>query len=572
MIKIQKITIQGIKSHKNTTISLENYNTIVGENNSGKSNILFAIQWFFNELKIKKNDVKRGYEGIPSVKILFSFDDEEEVPKNVFNEEYEIVKGKYEIEAYLKGFTSKSHGPKHRLVKEGLEFKSVTTKNLTNLVDVIFMPSIRELNDEFKFTTNSTINKLVSNYVIDRIKNEDLKNSRYKEVEKSIKNLSDYMAEGETGAFEQLKSSLKNYMLDYNNIELKFKLEPPEMDKLVKDSFEPYIESNGEELSVDSQGMGYQRSLIFSLICNMADIKVNPSKMILYLIEEPEIFLHPNHQTHFRNKLTDLSEERNNQIILTSHSPYFLNNVKNYSQIKRIYINRNNSVLKELTNDYIDKIRKNNGKLMIEAKNAHRKSIGKQEWTESELSSLAKEIELSDELRYLLWIDPLRANAFLSKKVILVEGPTEKAFFSFIFDNELGIFCNEKKTSEIAVIDTVGKYHFYKFANLLHKLDIPTWILYDSDVDDNGNNINERTSISHQKLNEYIENLKQEGIIKDCLKNHPDLEKSLGLKKDYGSPDISIYQKLEKNDEDCITSDKYNEIKRFIENILNYEV
>ena len=81
----------------------------------------------------------------------------------------------------------------------------------------------------------------------------------------------------------------------------------------------------------------------------MADIKVNPSKMILYLIEEPEIFLHPNHQTHFRNKLTELSEEPNNQIILTSHSPYFLNNVKNYSQIKRVYIKENTSVLKELT-------------------------------------------------------------------------------------------------------------------------------------------------------------------------------------------------------------------------------
>jgi len=509
---------------------------------------------------------------MPSVKILFSFDEDEEAPNNVFNKEYEISKGKFEIEAYLDKFTSKTHGPKHRLVKDGLEFKSVTSRNLLNLVDIIFMPSIRELNDEIKFTANSTINKLVSNYVIDRIKSENLKTSRYEEVEKSIKKLSDYMAKGETGAFEQLKSSLKNYMLDYNNIELKFRLEPPEMDKLVKDSFEPYIESNGEELSVDSQGMGYQRSLIFSLICNMADIKVNPSKMILYLIEEPEIFLHPNHQTHFRNKLTDLSEEMNNQIILTSHSPYFLNNVKNYSQIKRIYINGNNSILKELTNDYIDKIRKDNGKLMVEAKNAHRKSIGKPEWTESKLSSLSEEIEEADELRYLLWIDPLRANAFLSKKVILVEGPTEKAFFSFIFDNQLSIFCSEKKTSEIAVIDTVGKYHFYKFANLLNKLAIPTWIMYDSDVKDDGNNINERTSISHQKLNEYIENLKEEGIIKDCLKNHPDLEKSLGLEKDYSSPDISIYQKLEKNDKDCLTSSKYDEIKVFVENILDYEV
>jgi putative ATP-dependent endonuclease of the OLD family len=569
LIKIEKITIKGIKSHQNTTISLEDYNTIVGENNSGKSNILFAILWFFNEIKIQKDNITTGYFGMPSVKILFSFD-EDEVPQNVFNEEYEIEEGNFEIEAYIEKFTRKSQGPKHRLLKDGLDPKSVTTKNLLNLVDIIYMPSIRELDDEFKFTTNSTINKLVSTYVIDRIKNEDPEEARYNQIEESVKTLSNFMDHGEQSAFNQLKTSLKNYMLDYSNVELEFRLEPPKIDKLIKDSFEPYIKSNGAELSVDSQGMGYQRSLIFSLICNMADIKIKPSKMVLYLIEEPEIFLHPNHQTHFRNKLMELSQERNNQILLTSHSPYFLNNVNNYSQIKRVYINGNNSILKELTTEYVDKICEINGKLMADAKNAHKLAQGKPEWSETKLAEKAKEIEETDELRYLLWIDPLRANAFLSKKVILVEGPTEKALFSFIFDHDLGMFSSEKKTSEIAVIDTVGKYHFYKFANLLYKLDIPTWIMYDTDVDNEGNNVNERTSISHEKLNEYIENLKENGIILDCLKNHPDIEKSLGFQKEYGSPDISLYQKLVEDYESCRSSDKYNEIRSFVQEIIDY--
>lgn len=570
-MKIEQIRIKGIKSHLDTSFSLENYNTIVGENNSGKSNVLFAIQWFFNEIKIQENDRTKGYGGMPSVKILFAFEEHEDIPHNIFNEEYEITPGKFEIEAYTRNIT-RPYGPKHRLVKEGMESKVITTKNFLDLFDIIYVPSIRELNDEFKFTANSTINKLVSTYVIDRIKNENPKESRYADVKRSIKRLSNFMDGGEDGAFKILKASLENYMLDYNNIELEFKLKPPEVDKFIKDSFEPYVKVNGEELAVNSQGMGYQRSLIFSLICNMADIKINPSKMILYLIEEPEIFLHPNHQHHFRNKLMELSKGDNNQIILTSHSPYFLNNINNYSQVKRVYINRNTSVLKELSTEYIDEICEINGKLMANAKNEYRKSKGKTEWSDSKMATIAKQIEKDDELRYLLWIDPLRANAFLSKKVILVEGPTEKALFSFIFDHELGTFNSEKKTSEIAVIDTVGKYHFYKFANLLFKLNIPTWIVYDTDVDDDGNNMN-RTSISHKKLNEYVEELKNNGIVIGCLKNHPDLEKSLGFNKDYGAPDISIYQKLASDYKKCRTdSDKYDEINSFVQNILDYEV
>jgi len=558
-IKIEKISIQGIRSHKDTTFSVESYNTIVGENNSGKSNILFAIRWFFNELKIKKEDIKKGYDGNPAVKIIFVFDRE----KAPFNEEYAISEGKFEIEAFadLDKLEESSVGPKYKL--KGKKEKDLKQKEVKNLVDVIFLPSIRKLDDEFKFTANSTITKLVSNHIIARIEKESPKNSMYKDIEESIKKLSDYM-DGERGAFKELKDSLEKYMLDYKNMELEFKLRPPKIDELIRNSFEPYIELNGEELTVDSQGMGYQRSLIFSLICNMADIKVDPSKMVLYLIEEPEIFLHPNHQTYFRDKLTSLSRDKNNQIILTSHSPYFLSHVENYSQIKRVYLRGNDSILKELTNDSVDKIRKENGKLMAHAID----KVGR--LGNETVDERAKKISEEDELRYLLWIDPLRANAFLSKKVILVEGPTEKAFFSFIFGNELGLFPDDERTSEISVIDTVGKFHFYKFAKLLSELDIPIWIMYDTDVDDNGKD-KTNAYISHQKLNKYIESLKEDGTIKDCLGNHPNLEESLGLDNERSNKDISIYHKLERNDRNCRDSDKYKEIKVFVKKILDYK-
>jgi putative ATP-dependent endonuclease of OLD family len=171
------------------------------------------------------------------------------------------------------------------------------------------------------------------------------------------------------------------------------------------------------------------------------------------------------------------------------------------------------------------------------------------------------QIANEDELRYLLWIDPQRANAFLSKKVVLVEGSTDKALLSFMFDNKLGELYS-KNTSDIMVVDVNGKMHFYKFANLLHYFGISTWILYDGDND------KETKEISHKKLNEYIEDMKNKGIIIDCLRVDNDIESFLKLNKDARKPDISLYSHLVRNSNKCRESENYKKIITFIESIL----
>lgn len=565
LMKIGKIWINGIKSHLKTEFETENYNIFVGENNSGKSNIFFAILWFFGHVKMGEDDATHGFEDEPNITVEFIFDEDENIP-DLFDEEYKIKHNTYQIKAYgivheLKKFV----GPKYELIKEGLEPKILRGKNakIKDLVDLIFVPSIRDLNDEFKNTSSSTINKLITKFVIERVLKEEEKSRRYENVVKAINEFSDHISDGETSAFEDLKSSLKKYMIEYNDVDISFVLEPPEPADLIKDSFEAYIKTKkGKKLQIDSQGMGFQRSLIFSLICNVSDIESSSlERPTIYLIEEPELYLHPNHQNRFKNKLIELSEKENSQVLVTSHSPYFVNNIKKFSQVKRIQMEYNISVLNEINKDYISNLCAQNGILMANAKNEGRTI----KWTPTEFYEEAKRIASDDELRYLLWLDPDRANTFLSKKVILVEGSTERAFFSFIFHHKEGEFYKDDRISDLTVVDFVGKFHFYKFANLLFKLGIPTWIMYDTDND----KVNKW--ISHKKLNEYIKLMKDYGIIVDYFKNHPDLEESLDLSKpEDNNPDISIYQKLVDNEDSCRDCDNYEEIIDFVEKIINY--
>lgn len=572
-MKISQIKIHGIKSYDESTVELSNYTVFVGENNSGKSNILFALLWFFGKEKLTIKDVNSGIADDPYIEVEFKLQKDE---KFTHPKEY-LVENKFKIRAVLsrnkisdKALSCEYYGYISNNEDDIKDTKLLGWKTVAkpSLGDIIYMPSVRPLSEELKFTANSSLNQLVTKNIIARIKAEDEKSQHYGKVVKSINELSKFINQGEDSAIQRLKKDIAKKMLDYDKVQIGFDLVPPDAENLIKSCFRPHtsIEGMSDKLPLASQGDGFQRSMMFSLIANLAELNKEESKKgkklakndcTFYIIEEPELFLHPNHQTYFRNKLEEIANSSDTQVIITSHSPYFLNHVEKYSQIKRVFMDGIVSRIAQVSDIEIDDICDKNGRLMAEAKNECRKI----KLLEPEITSEANKIAQSDHLRYLLWIDPTRANAFLSQKVILVEGSTEKALFSFLFNNPKGVFYDESETAKITIIETVGKYHFYKFANLLNKFGIKVWCIYDGDGDACKN------SISHKLLNENIEKLKIGKVIKNSLRLDPDLEHSLGIIKGV-YPDVDFYVNLEQNENNCTKSEGYLKIVDFVKSVI----
>ena len=575
-MKISEIKIHGIKSFRESTIGMSDYTVFVGENNSGKSNILFALLWFFGKEKIANKDINPSITDDPYIEVEFKlFKDEEFThPK-----EY-LVNGKFRVRAVLsrskisdKPLACEYYGYTGDSDSDMKDTKLLGWKTVAkpSLGDVIYMPSVRPLSEELKFTANSALNQLVTKNIIARIKLEDEKDNHYARVVESINELSEFISRGKGSAIQKLKDDIANKMLDYDKVQIGFDLVPPDAEELIKSCFRPHtnVEGLSDKLPLSSQGDGFQRSMMFSLIANLAELNKVDQKMgkktakndcTFYIIEEPELFLHPNHQTYFRNKLEEIAISPESQVILTSHSPYFLNNVASYSQIKRVYMESVISNVSQITDSEVSDICNKNGRLLAEAKN----ECSATKLSEIDVVKGAERIAKLDHLRYLLWIDPTRANAFLSQKVILVEGPTEKALFAFLFNNPKGAFYDESKTVQITIVDTVGKYHYYKFSNLLNKFGIKVWCIYDGDEDKCKN------GISHKLLNENIEKLKTEGVIQDCMRLDPNLEDFLGIAKNHNSPDIEFYVQLEENINNCVDGENYKKIVRFVKAIVDF--
>lgn len=573
-MKIRKIRVHGIKSFIDQSMDVSNYTVIVGENNSGKSNLLFSVLWFFGREKLSGNDINSAISD-PFVEITFNAESEAEkkdLKKYLINDTVTIRAIPKSTPSGDRGVGADFHGYIENSGKVELDtenkFQGWESKARAYLGDLVFIPPIKQLADEMKNTASSALNQLVSKYVVARIKSEDEKNKHYQDIVDAVDRLGKFISDGEDSALEQLKKEISANMLNYPGVSLNFKLESPEADQLIKNSLYPHVTlEDSTSLPVSSQGDGYQRSMMFSLLSCIAELLSSPgnaeSQPTLYLVEEPEMFLHPNHQTYFRNKLEEMAKNANSQVLITSHSPYFVNNVDNYSQIKRVVRKGGGSNILEISEKEVDSICDTNGKQMANALNIKSGST----MTAAQVSTRAQEITEEDQLRYLLWIDPNRANAFLSQKLILVEGSTEKAMLSFMFNNPDGDFYDERETANISVVDVVGKYHFYKFVKLLNSFGVATWCIYDTDSDKRDNKLK-----FHQELNKIIDGLEKDKSIIGQFECDPYLEKFLGLEKDSSMPDIHIYSCLATNKDKCRDSANYKKLVGFVRGVIDEKI
>ncbi|MBD2457594.1 AAA family ATPase [Nostoc sp. FACHB-87] len=152
------------------------------------------------------------------------------------------------------------------------------------------------------------------------------------------------------------------------------------------------IKTGGADHS--SEGLG--EGLVSLLYIVDALYDSNPGDVIV--IDEPELSLHPSLQRKLATLLTEYATER--QIILSTHSPYFLNleALKNGATVARIYLKNGESVISQLSPSSAKGILP----LLTDKNNPHILGLNAQEVF------------------------------FLEDKIILVEGQEDVIFYQFV--------------------------------------------------------------------------------------------------------------------------------------------
>lgn len=99
--------------------------------------------------------------------------------------------------------------------------------------------------------------------------------------------------------------------------------------KLVVDDFQGVVyEKRGHEINIDNVALGIKGFGLIQLLLKNNQL----NSRTLLIIDEPEIHLHPNWQVLYAEILVLLSKKLEIPILLTSHSPYFIEALKAFSE------------------------------------------------------------------------------------------------------------------------------------------------------------------------------------------------------------------------------------------------
>ncbi|HEX7084674.1 MAG TPA: TOPRIM nucleotidyl transferase/hydrolase domain-containing protein [Gaiellaceae bacterium] len=174
-----------------------------------------------------------------------------------------------------------------------------------------------------------------------------------------------------------------------------------------------------------------------ALVHAMEGLVQTRARGLVVLIEEPELYLGPSAQRHLHDLLRRLAARGRNQVLLSTHAPVFLG---------------------------VDRLDE-----LVLVRHVH--GVG---------TVLVQPQPLTPEqsFRVLSEFDAERAELFLSRAVLLVEGRTEKIALPFVFER-LG---HDADREAIAVVDCAGKGNIPLFAEICNACGIPYVVLHDRDA------------------------------------------------------------------------------------------
>lgn len=453
MHSISEIEINNFRSCKKTKIKLETFTPLVGYNNAGKSNILKCLDALVRgkgQTESSFNDSKKPIEIIAR---LVGLTDKAlnhlSAAQKASLEPY-IIDGSLDIR-----FFQEKPGTAKNSVVLGIRSPEKPNDDWSNpnglpqavttlFPEPTFINSMEDsAEDVSKFKAGNTIGKLISNLQkeIIKTKGEEI-NTALSAIGKKL-NLN---GEERLQEFSEFDDSINGKIGDFfPGLTLNLDVPTPNISDLFKQGSIKVTET-GNKRSTDFSDMGHgaQRAIQMTLIRHLAEITkdvTKEGKTNLLLIDEPELFLHPQAIEQIRGSLKVLAK-KGYQVVFSTHSPFMIDQADI-----------------PITNI----VRKNEEGTKVE----------------SRLKEAIEKVLDDNESQARLLFDTYNLGQILFSDMVLVaEGDTEKHVLPTLFQSVTGKTLGESK---LALVVATGSPNIPGMLSILSEMNIPAKALADLD-------------------------------------------------------------------------------------------
>ncbi|XZK75502.1 ATP-dependent nuclease [Clostridium perfringens] len=429
-MKIAWVRIEGFRNYDNETINLEDKTLIIGSNDVGKTNLIYALRILFDksisdsDLELSDSDYNAYVKAKQIIITACITNIEEDCLKSTFSGD--IKEGTTYVQ--------------YRNEKDGeYSIYSGPSEDLLELKTGRFY--LKRLNLEY-VNSNRNLFNFISKEKKELLKKtkELLDESKQKEDEDSINKLQKDLGNMNTridnlnyisNSLNSVNRELGELSINNEGQTIKFTTDNNNVDDLLENLELSYNMSDGA-LKIGGDGRNNQ----IYLATWVARQKLNQTqeRITMFAIEEPEAHLHPHQQRKLSKYLANSFEQ---QVLITTHSPQIASEFRP-DRIVRLY--------------------------------------QKNKITKVAQGGCSKKLQLSfNDFGYR--IDAISSEIFFSNAVFLVEGPSEKLFFTALAKG-IGIDLDRYNIS-ILVVDGVG---FKPYIKICRALDIPFAMRTDNDI------------------------------------------------------------------------------------------
>lgn len=477
--KLKKLVIKNFRCIGNTPveIDLNDIVVLVGPNNVGKSTILRAYEVVMNhgsnegDLAIEDfpNEIV-DLQALPEIELQTYVNDDK--PAEHWLHEDEETKQKYVRERWIWNAPGKPKRQGHRAnandwdehVPWGAPNVAKVRRPQPQRIDAFASPEKQA----------EKIVDLLKKALLERAKlptdGDESSISAFTKLKNYIAGVQKDVLNETQGTITNIEAQLSNIITDvFKGFKVSFEAKPEEVGDKALNLFatNPILRmgpENGHMAPVDKQGSGARRTLLWAALKLLGEQAPAPkptkagakkapaettesaesSRPNVLLIDEPEICLHPSAIREACRVLYDLAKPGNNwQVIVTTHSPVFIDLARDNTTIVRVE-------------------RTDSG--MIEGTTVFRPDRVKLDTSDK------KNLQLLN-----VW-DPYVGEFFFGGRTILVEGDTEYSVFRLLIEEDRNTF------KDVHVVRARGKGILISLIKILNHFGVAGYaVLHDSD-------------------------------------------------------------------------------------------
>lgn len=432
-MRLKTLYIKGFRNFKEATINFNNQSLIIGANDVGKTNLLYALRILLDrgfsdlDLELKESDFY-AYEETNEVIITAFFDD--------IKEDCILSKMKGDISGdgnlVIKYLATKGEDYKFFCGKSDADedLHEYAIPYYRKVLNIKYINSKRD----FWGYINKTKNILLQQAKEDRsAETIDMDDVLYKQISDKLKEVDSQIPELSyvKNATEQINEELNKLAIHNQEQKVVFDTASTDTDSVIN---KISITSKHGDKKLLIGGEGRLNQIYLSLWASQNRISEYSNEVSILCVEEPEAYLHPHQQRELARYLCQVLK---GQVILTSHSPYI---VCEFSP---------NSIMRLYKDDQETKVASDGCSSVIE--------------------------EGFDGFGYRMSVIP--AEAFFADCVILVEGQSELIFYKTLA-KQIGIDLDRLNISILSV-EGVG---FNTYAKILGALGIYWVARTDNDI------------------------------------------------------------------------------------------